>query len=160
MKNFIFALLLLSSSIFFGCSNFTENNSDITNNSSKTVTFMLPSYGEETYTLNPGESLTKSLYSYPSCKILNPKNAVIYKSEKFGITFSDRKTNIYTCLIINNNDVNVEITEKYGLIGDNGEIFTIQAMKSVTITVYTKTPVLSAKDSNGNPLPIIFCLTN
>ena len=158
MRNFFVVVFI----VFFvlGCSNFTENDSTVTNESSKTVKFTLPSYGNEVYTLQSGESLKKDMYSYSNCVIQSPKNAVFSKSEKYGITFSDRISGKYTCVITNNNSSDVTVSEKYGRVGDNGDSFVVEKKQSRTVTVYTKSPVFSAVDSEGNSLPILFVIAD
>ena len=156
MRRFLIRCLLLSSLLFASCSNFTANDCTITNNSSKAVTFSLPAYGNEVYSLQSGASMDKELYSYSSCVIESPKNAVIFKSEKYGITFSDRISGVYICVITNNNSSDVTVSEKYGRVGDNGDSFVVEKEKSLTVIVYTKSPVFTAVDSEGNFLPINF----
>ena len=98
--------------------------------------------------------MSKDMYSWPSCTIKSPKNPIAYKSQKDGITFYDRDFDVYTWMVTNPNDSEVTVSEKGGLVGDNGESFTISADSSVFVTVYTKSPTFIAIDSDNNQLSL------
>lgn len=120
---------------------------DINNKSSVTVSFNMPEYGDDIYTLDAGTSMTKNMYSDPVIKFTN--NPRVSKKYNTGsLDFNDLTS--YTCTLYNPNTQTITVSEKNDLAGSSGETFTLATEETKTIKVYTKTPDFTAVFASNN----------
>ncbi|MCR5605459.1 MAG: hypothetical protein K6F69_01410, partial [Treponema sp.] len=139
---------VLFAAVFTSCSSvFVHDDYTIENKSSKTVSFTLQNYSDQTvYTLESGESIEKELYSLARLNFVDTER-VYYTAGNDSTKIYDSPS--YTYTVINTLGSTVTLSETNGLLGDTSNttidiptstITDGTASSPVTVTVYTTNP--------------------
>jgi hypothetical protein len=146
---FIFSLFL-----FFGCDSFIQHDFLIQNNSNMTVSFSLKNYGDNQYTLTPGEEVNLFLYDNPQLIFIdNPRVSFISGVDSGIINNLDKKTvSVYNPL-----DVPVVLADKNNMLGDNyGDTYELPPNSITSINIYSSSLNLAATyKNNGKTFNVI-----
>ncbi|EPF30536.1 hypothetical protein [Treponema maltophilum] len=153
---FFFAFLAFTSCIMNP--SYLKKNYTFTNESSQKVSFSLPGYGSEIYTLQQNEKITKHIYSQPEIHFLKDFRTLYYERFVTETVIKDKPS--WDLQIINLSDKKLVITEKdrnMGYFDDNGNMspLEIEANTTKNTKLFSITPVFLIQfvpDSGYSPL--------
>lgn len=153
---FFFAFLAFTSCIMNP--SYLKKNYTFTNESSQKVSFSLPGYGSEIYTLQQNEKITKHIYSQPEIRFLKDFRTLYYERSATETVIKDRPS--WDLQIRNLSTKKLVITEKnynMGYFDDDGNMppLEIEVGATKNTKLFSVTPdflIQFVTDSGYSPL--------
>ena len=151
---FFFAFLAFTSCIMNP--SYLKKNYTFTNESSQKVSFSLPGYGSEIYTLQQNEKITKHIYSQPELRFLKDFRTLYYERSVTKTVIKDRPS--WDLQIRNLSTKKLVITEKnrdMGYFDDDGNMppLEIEANTTKNTKLFSVTPDFLVRFASNSDHP-------